>query len=219
MSDRRSPVRRAGFAILTTALVAVTVPAATAAAAGTRGEAASGGLTVTYKVSGSTTVVKTASSVALGPATLTATLRSTGNFTGTLPLPPTSSSFKALGLVPVTATVTFVSAGPLTGKLVRHKRTTTITSNASYYIKLSNVTLAGLPGFVGNSCQTKAPVAINAATPQGKKFDLTNGGKVTATYTIGDFSHCGLSTSLINLLIPGPGNPLTLKLSHGRVAN
>jgi hypothetical protein len=219
MRARRSRVQWTGFVILTTALVAGTVPVASAAATGTRHHAASSGLTVTYKVSGSTTVVKTASTVALGPATLTATLRSTGHFTGTLPLPSTSTSFTAIGLVPVTATVTFVSAGPLTGKLVRHKKRTTITSSASYYIKLSNVTLAGLPGLVGNKCQTKAPVAIHAATPNGKKFDVTTGGTVTATYTIGDFAHCGPATVLINKLVPGPGNPLTLKLSDGQVAN
>jgi len=218
LTARRS-VRRTGFAILAAASVAATVPVAASAAAGTGHDAASSGLTVTYKVSGSTTVVKTASTVALGPATLTATLSPTSRFTGTLPLPPTSTSFKALGLLPVTATVTFVSGGPLAGRLVSRGKKTTITSSTSYSIKLSNVTVAGLPGFVGNRCQTKAPVAIKAATPRGKRFDVTTGGTVTATYTIGDFAHCGLSTVLINKLIPGPGNPLTLTLSDGRIAN
>jgi hypothetical protein len=217
MTARRSIARRAALAILTTAVVAGTVPVATAAAAGTVRHATSGGLTVTYKATGSTTVVKTSSTVALGPATLTATLNSSGTFTGSLPLPATSTSFKALGLVPVSATVTFVAAGPLTGTLATGKKTT-ITSSSSYYIRLSNVTLAGLPGLVGNRCQTKAPITINAATPNGKAFDITNGGKLTATYTIGSFANCGLTTVLVNLLIPGAGNTLTLKLSDGQIA-
>ena len=41
---------------------------------------------------------------------------------------------------------------------------------------------------------------------------------MTATYTIGEFANCGPVTVVINLLIPGAGNPLTLKLSDGQVA-
>ena len=76
--------------------------------------------------------------------------------------------------------------------------------------------MAGFPAFVGNSCQTGQTV-IPANTPKGAKFNLTTGGNLTGTYTIGQFSNCGLTTALINQLIPGPGNTATLTLSNGRL--
>lgn len=173
-------------------------------------------LTVAYDASGTSTVVKTNSTVTLGPTTLTAGLDAQGNFTGTLPLPPTTSSFKALGLLPTTATVTFIPAGPLTGNLSAHPNVM-VTSTATYYLQLSDVTVAGLPAFVGDNCVTDQPVTIPADTPAGQTFNLTTGGTVTGTYTIGNFDNCGLITGLINLLIPGPGNTATLQLSNGHI--
>lgn len=173
-------------------------------------------LTVAYDASGTSTVAKTNSTVALGPATLTTKLDAKGNFTGSLPLPPTTTSFNALGLLPTKATITFLPAGPVTGFLSAHP-TPAVTSTATYYLKLSDVTVAGLPAFVGDHCQTEQPVAIPANTPAGQTFNITTGGTVTGTYTIGDFADCGLITPLINLLVPGPGNTATLQLSNGRV--
>ncbi|HVV24947.1 MAG TPA: hypothetical protein VHF06_36285 [Pseudonocardiaceae bacterium] len=173
-------------------------------------------LTVAYDVSGTSTVAKTNSTIDLGPATLTTGLDAQGNFTGTLPLPPTTTSFKALGLLPTTATVSFVPAGPVTGALSAHPNVM-ITSTATYYLRLSDVTVAGLPALVGDHCQTKDPVTIPANTPDGQTFNITTGGTVTGTYTIGAFDHCGLTTPLINLLVPGSGNTVTLQLSNGRV--
>ena len=72
---------------------------------------------------------------------------------------------------------------------------------------------AGLPTPVGPKCQTAAPVSIPASGP----FSITDGGTLTGTYTIGRFSNCGLTTALINLLIPGGGNTLSLTLSNGRL--
>jgi hypothetical protein len=173
-------------------------------------------LTVAYDVSGSSTVAKTNSTVTLGPTTLTTGLDAQGNFTGTLPLPPTTTSFRALGLLPVTATITFVPAGPVTGNLSAHP-TPVITSTAAYYLRLSHVTVGGLPAIVGDRCQTRDPVTIPANTPAGQSFDITNGGTVTGTYTIGLFDDCGLNTPLINLLVPGPGNTATMQLTNGRI--
>jgi hypothetical protein len=173
-------------------------------------------LTVAYDAAGTSTVAKTNSTVQLGPATLTTKLDAKGNFTGTLPLPPTTTEFKALGLLPTKATITFVPAGPVAGALSAHP-TPMVTSTATYYLKLSDVTVAGLPAFVGDHCQTVQPVSIPANTPDGQTFNITTGGTVTGTYTIGDFADCGLITLLINLLVPGPGNTATLELSHGRV--
>lgn len=195
------------------ALLALTATAAVALATAPLANA-DDSLHVLYDAVGSSVVAKTGSTVALGPATLSATVNPDGSFTASLPLPPSTTSFKALGLLPISATVSFVAAAPVTGQIVSDP-TTRLTSTSSYFIKLSNVKTAGIPTPVGSKCQTKAPVSIPAAGP----FSITQGGTLTGTYTIGNFSHCGLTTALINLLIPGGGNTVTLTLSNGRIGS
>jgi hypothetical protein len=173
-------------------------------------------LNVAYDASGTSTIAKTGSSVALGPTTLTTAINPDGTFTGHLPLPPTSTSFKALGLLPTTATVSFIEAAPLSGVLKSNPKPT-ITSTASVYIKLSDVTVAGLPALVGDHCQTADPVSIPAATPAGQVFNVTTGGTLEGTFTVGNFENCGLTTPLLNLLVPGPDNTVTLQLTNGRI--
>ena len=111
--------------------------------------------------------------------------------------------------------MTFIAAGPVTGRVFSNPQPQ-VKATAKYTIKLSNVTVGGLPAFVGDSCQTSAPVTIPVATPKGQVFDIAVGGTVKGTYTIGQFANCGLTTSLINMLVPGAGNTVTLKLSNGR---
>lgn len=194
------------------ALTAIGASAAVALALAPAAHAATV-LKVVYNARGTTLVAKPNSTVTLGPAVLHTRVRPSGAFTGSLPLPPTTSSFNVLGLLPATATVTFVPGAPLTGQISSGGGTARITSTASYFIKLSDVSVAGLPASVGPNCQTTDPVTI----PVGGPFDLVKGGTLTGTYTIGNFSHCGLTTALINLLIPGDGNTVSLTLSHGRI--
>lgn len=202
--ERTLSIRNRGLAALT-ALTA----AATLAVAGAPAAHADDSLHVLYDAVGTSVVAKTGSTVALGPATLSATVNPDGTFTASLPLPPATTSFKALGLLPISATVSFIAAAPVTGSVTA----TSLQSTSSFYIKLSKVKTAGIPTPVGSRCQTAAPVTIPASGP----FNITSGGTLTGTYTIGKFSHCGLTTLLINLLIPGPNNTVSLTLSNGRL--
>lgn len=191
------------------ALALTAVPAATAHADGTV-------LAVTYDAAGTSVVKKTGSTIALGPTTLAVKVAPDGSLTGSLPLPPRTTTFKVLGLLPVTATVTFVPAGgkrQVTGTLGVNK----VRSKARYVLRLSDVSVGGLPAFVGSSCQTSSTVVIPANTPAGQKFDITTGGTLEGTYTIPSFANCGLTTGIINLLVPGEGNTETITLSNGRL--
>ncbi len=170
-------------------------------------------LTVAYPASGSTFVAKPKSTIALGPSTLTAALNADGTFGGSLPLPPAKANFKVIGLVPVSATVSFIPVGQLSGVLDG----TTVSASATYTLKLTNVTLGGLPGLVGSRCQTTSPVSIPVSTPAGQNFDILKGGTVSGSYKIGNFSHCGLTTGLVNLLVPGSGNTVSFTLGAGQV--
>jgi hypothetical protein len=198
-------------------LAALTAVVASAAVALTLAPSASATtpvlLKVAYDANGTTHVAKPDSTMTLGPAVLRVNVRPNGSFSGSMALPPTTSSFDVVGLLPATATVSFVPAARLTGQITSGGGTTTITSTASYFIKLSDVAVAGVPSFVGSNCQTTDPVTI----PVGGPFSINNGGTLTGTYSIGKFSHCGLTTSLINLLIPGDGNTVSLTLSNGRI--
>ena len=194
------------------AAVAVGALALTGATVSTASAASDPALNVIYDAQGSSTVLKTGSVVALGPTTLTTVVQPDGSFTGSLVLPPAQTSFTLLGLLPVTATVSFIPVAPVKGQLGANK----VRSKAFFDIRLSDVKVAGLPAFVGDFCQTGRTV-IPANTPKGEKFDLTTGGNLTGTYTIGSFSNCGLTTALINQLIPGPGNTASLVLSNGRL--
>ncbi len=180
---------------------AVAVPAVADAA-----PAADPMLNATYPVSGTTDINATNSSLTLGPGTLTASLDTTTlAFTGNLDLPPATGSFKELGFVPVTATAEFDQVGAITGMDVNGG----ITATAHISIKLTRVVAGGIPVVVGNHCQT-VPATINLASGDG--FNVLLGGPVSGTFTIPPFLGCGLNTGLINAIIPGPGNTISLNL-------
>lgn len=175
-------------------------------------------LGVEYDAVGTSHIAKTNSTINLGPTTLTTNIDlDTGNFTGSMPLPGTTTSFSIIGLIPVTADVDFVEAAPLSGHINLSGLDASITSTASYYIKLSNIKVVGFPTFAGPHCRTKNPVSIPANTPPGESFSLTGGGNLKGQFSIGEFERCGLNTWLINLLIPGSGNSADIQVSNGRI--
>ncbi|MFB9314527.1 hypothetical protein [Nocardioides plantarum] len=207
---RRSAGAAAALATVLTTVLGSTLIGSSPAQAAT--------LDVTYDAVGTSTIKSTGSVVDLGPTTLTTALESAdGSFTGHLPLPTSTAEFKLAGFLPVQATVDFIEAAPVTGALVRSGATTTVTSTATYFIKLSHVKIGGIPAFVGNQCRTAAPVVIPANSPAGQTFNIISGGRLAGTYTIGSFQNCNLSTGLLNLIVPGAGNTVDLTVSNGRL--
>lgn len=200
---KRAAVAAAGAAV---ALVPVAAHAATI-------------VTITYDAQGTSHIAKTNSDVALGPTTLRTDLDiDTGDFTGSLPLPGTSTEFKIAGFLPVKAKVDFIEAAPLTGHINLTQTQAQVSSTATYYVKLSDIKVAGFPTFAGSKCKTKAPVSIPVGTRPDEGFDLINGGELVGTYTIGTFENCGINTPLINSLVPGSGNTVDITVTNGVVA-
>jgi hypothetical protein len=168
-----------------------------------------------YPVSGSTHINSTNSDLTLGPGTLNSTIDlQTLQLTGDVSLPPSSGSFNAFGFVPVSATVAFVPVGQTTGAVTTGAITDgTVTATSQFIIQITSMTVAGLPAAPGSSCETSSPVAITVTSPANFNADL--GGTLTGTYTIPDFKSCGplgIETPLINALIPGSGNTISLTL-------
>jgi len=175
-------------------------------------------LNLVHDVVGTSYIASTDSTISVGPTTLSTTLdNNTGNFTGHMPLPGTRTKFAVIGFIPVEADVTFVEAAPVVGDIDIVDNQTPVRSTASYYIKLSNIKIVGFPTFTGPYCRTKAPVQIPANTPAGGTFNLITGGVLEGEFSIGDFQNCGLNTWLINLLVPGDGNTLSVNVSNGRL--
>jgi hypothetical protein len=187
--------------------------AITAGGIATAGSAsASSGLTVKYKVTGSTFLKSVNTTAQLGPGTLKSTVNlKNGKLTASLSLPPASVSFKEFGLVPVSATTEFVQDGPTTGQL--NISTGAVSTTSKIILKLTSMTVAGVPVPVPSTCQS-APATIQLASLKG--FSVVNGGNLAGTYTIPDFSGCGLLTPVLNLTIPGSGNTIALKLGKAK---
>ncbi|SHF82013.1 hypothetical protein SAMN05443575_0983 [Jatrophihabitans endophyticus] len=202
-----------GLVAATAALGGVLAAAAPAVAS----DAPPGSFEIDYDANGSSLIKKPNSTITLGPTVSKTYISDSGDatFTADLPLPPTKSTFKLLGFVPVSATVNFIQVGRLQGQ-ISQEPPIRLTATARYTIRLTDVKAAGLPTFQGNTCQTVTPVTIPVATPNGQQFDLTTGGTLSGTYTIGPFANCGLTTGLINSVVPGPDNTLTFQLSNGR---
>jgi hypothetical protein len=185
----------------------VAVPSASAAPA-------DDSLLASYPINGSTTIKATNSSMNLGPGTLDATLDVDNNtFSADLNLPPATGSFTELGFLPVTATTEFVQDGPTTGAV--DGDTGGMSSTSKVIIRLVDVKIAGIDVAVGNECQT-SDATINLTSEDG--FNVLTGGNVSGTYTIPKFSNCGLlNTPIINAIIPGSGNTITLTLGEPTV--
>jgi hypothetical protein len=201
--------RRLLLAPMVLALATGAAPAISAAAAAPAA-AADSILNGHYPVTGGSTFIKKINTtVPIGAGTLSSSVDlNTGSSTSTLSLPPASVSFNALGLVPVTSTVELIQNGPATGTV--DFANNTVTSTASVTLKIDSMTVAGIPVPIGDRCESKAPTSVTVNSAAG--FSIGNGGTLNGTYTIPAFSHCGLQTLLINLLIPGPGNTITLNL-------
>src|SRR6202046_4873084 len=139
---------------------------------------------VTYPVTGSTFIKAINSTIALGPGTLSTTADlTTSTLTGTLTLPPATGSFKELGLIPVTATTEMIQDGTATGTV--NFTTNAVTTTATDTIKLTSLKVAGVPIFVGPSCET-SPATIAVSSQAG--FNVLNGGPLAGPYTTPPFS-------------------------------
>jgi hypothetical protein len=168
--------------------------------------------TIKYKVTGSTHLAVPNADLTLGPGHLTTTADlDTDTLTATLALPPATGTFNELGIVPVTATAKLINDGPTTGTI--NGDTGAVTTTSEITMRLTSLSIAGIPTPVGNKCQTATPVTVTVNSQPG--FSILKGGDLAGTYTIPDFTGCGLATLVINLTLPGSGNTIDLTLGKG----
>ncbi|KRF19047.1 hypothetical protein ASG90_03975 [Nocardioides sp. Soil797] len=194
-------------------------------------------LKVDYDAAGTTHIgAMVDSSMPLGPSVLKSTLDLvTGKIVdGSLAIPTKTMNFDVFG-IPARAKVTMTQVGKLTGAIEPTDQLgkSLLSSNVAYDIQLSNVEakVFGIwwPLAVGSRCHTSNPVNISAATPAGEFFTINDGGRVTSTYTIGNFTGCAplnffdipgffpwFGSIPVNALVPGSDNSLDLQISNPR---
>jgi hypothetical protein len=203
---RTRAARGATVTALAGLVAAVTIAAAPAASADTI-------VKVKYPIHGSTFLKAPNATINLGPGTLRVNADlNTAALTASLNLPPATGSFKEAGLIPVTATTAFIQDGPTTGKV--DLSTGAVTTTSKITLQITSLSVAGVPVPVGPACESATPASITLASQPG--FSIVNGGKVAGTYTVPPFANCGLTTSLLNLTVAGPGNTLTLTLGKAK---
>lgn len=174
----------------------------------TSGTANAAPVRLDYPLTGTTHLAGTDSDLELGPGTLESSVDlSTGALTANTKLPPATGSFKTLDLIPATATTEFIETEPTAGSIDNTGEVKTV---SKLTLRITELKVAGLPIWVGDRCQTEVPAELALTSEPG--FNPLKGGTLSGTYTIPDFEHCLLATPVINAIIPGEGNTISLDL-------
>jgi hypothetical protein len=142
-------------------------------------------------------------------------------------LPPVRATFLTFRFVPVTATLNLIELTPI--KIVSVSGITglpfpiTVRATSKILVRVTDVTVNGVPLNVGTQCRTASPVNLvltgkgdNTIPPKG--YTVPTGGPLAGTITIPPFIKCGVSENLDPLLtgsISGPGN--FVKMTQGKL--
>jgi hypothetical protein len=175
-------------------VTALAVPAAPADA--------SSGFNVVYKLTATTHIKKLNQDVTIKNGVMNATVDlATGKLGGHLTLPPATVTTYEAGIVPITATFLMKEAKPISGKV--NFANLHVTATSVFNILIKSAYVGGVPvNIVGSSCTTSSPVSVTMSGTAS----FTAPSTFTGIYTIPDFANCSLATTVLNQLIPGPGN-------------
>lgn len=136
----------------------------------------------------------------------------TGTLTGHTTIPDFDATFKVLG-IPQRASLSIKEAAPTTGTLTGHPDgtvTTDATVSSIIRIKKLSIGLLGIPP--GANCHSSSPVVLPLHSTDDLGSIPINGTQFSGTYTITNFTGCGLLTPVLNTLMAGPNNPFTVSL-------
>ncbi|RZQ64736.1 hypothetical protein [Amycolatopsis suaedae] len=184
-------------------------------------------------LSGTSTVLKIKTKIALGPGFIPYVSVFSQGADNTLyteaAVPPARSPFLAFDFVPTNGTAEFRpaddSGSTLTAGTGILKAGRLEVMRLENVIRLSDVTINGVPYDVGPNCRTETPVKIAIASDPRTNWTPTNGGPLQTMpdspvpevrgFTIPPFVDCGVTEridALVTGLISGPGNQLNLNL-------
>lgn len=133
-----------------------------------------------------------------------------GRLKGKMVLPETTSELK-IGPFPLAkTTMKMTPIGDVQGTVDLTKQPAVATNVANLDVQIVSIKPILMPfNLVGNKCHTESPVVM---TMKGA-VDVTKPNTFTSTYTLPKFKDCGLSTWIVNMLVPGKGNTQTSTFS------
>ena len=131
----------------------------------------------------------------------------TSHLTGSITLPQATIKMKLAGIVPlVTATIKIVQTKLVSGTVDFTQTPIPVVATATFNIKILKAYAGIVPvNLVGSTCTTATPVSV---TMRGIA-DLANPSTFSGPYTIPPLKTCGVLTTALNQVIPGPGNTFT----------
>lgn len=124
----------------------------------------------------------------------------------TFTLPPARSEFRMFGFLPTHATVKITQVGVFKGTYASDA----VDVSGQVDIQITEVGHLGFRLPLAN-CRSTTPADIDL-TARGT-FDPDTGGTLSGEYRIPKMSGCGIGTPIINALVTGKDNPLTIKLT------
>ncbi|MGH3405833.1 MAG: hypothetical protein ACRDRJ_25560 [Streptosporangiaceae bacterium] len=84
-------------------------------------------------------------------------------------------------------------------------------------MQLASLFISGLAIPVPKTCQSATSAQVDLASLKG--LSAVKGGNLAGTYTIPPVANCGELTALLNVIFPGPGNTIKLKLGAAKVVS
>lgn len=108
-----------------------------------------------------------------------------------------------------------VQDGKTTGQL--NVSTGAVKTQSKIILQLTSLFISGLAIPVPKTCQSATPAQVDLASLKG--FSVVKGGNLAGTYTIPPVANCGELTALLNVIFPGPGNTIKLKLGAAKVVS
>jgi hypothetical protein len=141
------------------------------------------------------------------------------NYNGEPKLPPAPGSFYIFGLIPATGSMQLTQLGIANVDIWFQGSAGLATAKLQVSVRLFDVKINGVPLDVGPDCHTATPIdVVLTATPAS--YSITNGGVLTGTITIPEFTGCGVTEDLdpiISRTVSGPGN--FVKMTQGKVCS
>ena len=123
-------------------------------------------------------------------------------------MPPASTTVRLAGIGLATATFVLAPTRAVHGKVNFSKFTISATSTFNIVIRSLDPKGTSL-NLVGNHCQTSTPVSLTFSGP----FQVIGQSTYTGTYTIPPLANCELLTTVLNTMVPGPGNAFSATFS------
>jgi hypothetical protein len=180
--------------------------------------------TLGYHAAATTTVKKLGQEVDFPATTFepTVTLREGAPSTveGPLALPAADTSLRLGSLKLVTITLQTDQASPVYGVVTIDGPVWTISSQQTFSVHITKIAPFGVKhvNLVGRNCRTAPTTASLVGTLDFSKVGRPGGPDNTVmsgSYAVPRFTGCGLVTPMLNTLVSGPANPISVHLTMG----